>query len=625
MATTATNRRNYSNTNLAEDDSQQTDCEQQLTADCLEIVQNAIAVVNPEAAIRTHCRLRCQTSLQIGTNGGVTYDLTEFDQILVVAFGKASSGMATSLVQILVSNETTTNHAGNGNQNNNNDNDNDDNNRLYSTIAHKLSGLVIVKDDHATQAQVDYLTQYNISVREASHPIPDERSVEATRELLQLVHQQATTTTADDNHHPPKRLILVCISGGGSALLCAPYAPHISLSDLRQTNTILLQSGLSIQEMNVIRKKLEVVKGGGLLAATGLGDDHNKIDNSDDDSTATSNHCPQPVVQMVSLVLSDVLGDPLDLIASGPTVRDTSTWQEAWDLVQQKLPQKGAELPEAVLHWLKNGKDKEAEDQEKKPPQSVGEGHGRHNKQSQEPEQRRHQICLVGNNALAVESAAQTAQRLGYHSIVLGTQFQGQAQDMAQFLVAMAQHIQQGPSILQKYSLGGGSTSATGETSTWPWKEQQQPQQQKRPRIALIAGGETTVTIPSDCQGKGGRNQELALTAALAMGPQRVASGLPRLRNIVMASVGTDGTDGPTDAAGAVVDGSTTLRLPGQAVVALQQHDAYHYLAQTYYNNNNNHDQKANRSLAALSSPLIRTGPTGTNVADVMVVLIDPN
>ena len=586
--------------------------EQELTADCLEIVQQAIAQVNPQTAIFSHCRRRVLVeesssprqhniqqenkqeetvassnqvvTLHIGrettesTDTSSYYNLLDYDDIVVVAFGKASSGMATALVQVLVGEqqeqEQDTNH-----QEEKQTTEPSLDATTTAKIADKISGLVICKDDHATREQVDYLARYNISVHEAAHPIPDHRSVQATLQLLNQIQPPPAQSSSSSSSSSPtsKRLVLVCISGGGSALLCAPQPP-ISLADLQTTNRILLESGWSIHEINVVRKHLELVKGGGLWtqATTASGDT-----NTTTRTTTTTD--------MVSLILSDVIGDPLDLIASGPTVPDTSTYQQAWTLVQQRLPQQGAELPSTVRQVLSEGVQREVQEQES----------------SQEPDKdevsessHSRRTCLVGNNALAVETAAQTAKSMGYHPIVLGTQFQGEAQDMAKLLVSMAQHIQQGPANLIPYSLGHDTN--------------------KKP-IALIAGGETTVTIPPNSTGRGGRNQELALTAALALRDERLASGLPVLRNIVVASVGTDGTDGPTDAAGAVVTGATTAHngsSPLTAAQALRDHNSYDY----FHNYNTVGQVNPNKSL----SPLIRTGPTGTNVADLMVVLIDP-
>jgi glycerate-2-kinase len=439
----------------------QTPEETQMTADCLKITNAAIRAVDPVFSVQASLVHLgdSQFSLQ-----GTVYDLNDYDKIVLVAFGKASSAMATAVVDRLV----------------------------QSLYCPELSGLVIIKDDHATTAELDKLARHNVTVKSAAHPVPDERSVAASEQLLDLVRDAASSQT----------LLLACISGGGSALFCAPH-PSLSLADLQATNTALLQSGWSIQDMNVVRKRLEQGKGGRLAQAA----------------------FPAP---MASLILSDVLGDSLDLIASGPTVPDTSTWQDAWELVKT-LPV--GTLPAAVQQLLQDGVDG-------KVPDSPSAHHAAFQQCLN---------CLVGNNAVAVTAAAARAMELGYNPVVLGTQLQGEASQVAQVFVGLAQHLQQ-------------QNDDTGYSMT------QLP-------AALIAGGETTVSIPKDSTGKGGRNQELALAAAIAMKTRK-------LRNIVLASVGTDGTDGPTDAAGAVVDGGTVDRLLGSAADALQRHDAYPYLEQ---------------------------------------------
>ena len=191
---------------------------------------------------------------------------------------------------------------------------------------------------------------------------------------------------------------------------------------------------------------------------------------------------------------------------------------------------------------------------------------------------------------MAVEAAAARASKLGYHPIILGTQIEGEAKEIATMYVAMALYLQQQGRQAKSDS---DSNSSFALSSSLP--------------VALIAGGETTVSLPPDNTGKGGRNQELALSAALRL----ESLGL---RNVVLASVGTDGTDGPTDAAGAVVDGTTVSKDITAAQNALSQHDAYTYLT----------GLSSSRPAADTRIPaLITTGPTGTNVADVCVTLVN--
>ena len=361
------------------------------------------------------------------------------------------------------------------------------------------------------------MERHDIFVQEASHPVPDQRSVLGATRIVDLLEKQASERT----------LVICCISGGGSALCCAPKPP-LTLQDLQSTNEALLKSGLTIQNMNVIRKRLEITKGGRLAAAA----------------------FPSTVI---TLVLSDILGDPLDLIASGPTVRDTSTWSDAIELVEQNESLQST-LPPAVLKLLKNG------------PQSTDEI----------PLQvfEKCDTVLVGNNELAVTAAADEAKRLGWHPVILSSRIEGEARHIASAYTAMAHQLS-----LQR---------------TRPFV----PYVMVSLPAAIIGGGETTVTLPPDNTGMGGRNQELALAAAIQLNELS-------LRNVVLASVGTDGTDGPTDAAGAVVDASTVDRHEESAADALQRHDAYTYFASF-----------------VVDSPLIITGPTGTNVADVCVTLV---
>jgi glycerate 2-kinase len=467
-----------------------------MTFDSRAIVDAAIRAVDPVFSIQQRLRHLDGSRFLLGAQDDEKiYDLKDYDKVVLVGFGKASSAMATAVLDRL----------------------------LESSFSPNLSGLVIIKDDHATSDELTKLEQHGISVHPAAHPVPDERSAEASSKLLQLVQESAS----------PQTLVIACISGGGSSLFCAPH-PSLNLSDLQATNTALLQSGWSIQDMNVVRKRLEQGKGGRLAQAAFPG-------------------------HVMSLILSDVLGDPLDLIASGPTVPDTSTWNDALQLVQEGLPEDA--LPKQVYQLLLDGVDGKIPDS----PSTDNPGFA----------QCTH--CLVGNNAVAVTAAAKKAHELGYHPVILGTRLEGEASQVARVYVGLAQHLQEQASSDTGYEYAMAKLPA-----------------------ALIAGGETTVSIPKDSTGKGGRNQELALAAAVAMKTSK-------LRQVVLASVGTDGTDGPTDAAGAVVDGGTVDRLAGSASDALQTHDAYPYLEQTDAND---------------CSPLVKTGPTGTNVADVCVILI---
>lgn len=440
-----------------------------MTADAKDILFKAIEAVNPVVAIERHLKVDKESSdpaiLVVQEQNFEMehyYDLSQYEKVIVVAFGKASSAMASAVLGRLLE-------------------------ARYPVK--QISGLVIVKDNHATPDECKFLQAHHIKVREASHPIPDHRSVAASNEILTCVQDKTE-----------RKLVISCISGGGSALFCAPNE-RLSLEDLQSTNKLLLSSGMKIQEMNVIRKRLELGKGGRLAASAYPG-------------------------HVLSLILSDVIGDPLDLIASGPTVPDTSSWKDAWDLVRA-LPQEVL-LPDAVLSLLHDGVSGKLND-------SPSQDH---------PVFRHCQNILVGNNAIAVQAAAERAKSLGYHPLILGTQLEGEANQAARFLVTMSQHARNG---VPSFSFA----------MNYP--------------LALLFGGETTVSLPSSgIHGKGGRNQELALQAAILLKSKG-------LRQVVVASLGTDGTDGPTDAAGAIVDGTTVDRLPGDALKALSRHDAYPY------------------------------------------------
>ena len=347
-----------------------------------------------------------------------------------------------------------------------------------------------------------------------------------------------------------------CISGGGSALFCTPKA-SLDLSHMSQFNEQLLACGMPITEMNVLRKKVEVGKGGGLVRAANLS-------------------------RSITMVLSDVIGDPLDLIASGPSVKDESTWSEAWDLVHRYELGNGGkyELSGEILNLLRDGKDEEDLATDSSYSEQEGIGVNIHREGADKDCFESSRTVLVGNNALAVSAAAEEAEKLGYNPVILGTTIEGEALHIANMYISMAEQVQ--------YQRTNPSLS-TFPVANLP--------------VSLIAGGETTVTLTTN-SGKGGRNQEIGLAAALKMKSRN-------LRDIVLASVGTDGTDGPTDAAGAVVDGATIERVESDnghkylGEEALRNHDAYNFF-----------------SLLRHDTPLVKTGATGTNVADVCVVLI---
>jgi hydroxypyruvate reductase len=330
--------------------------------------------------------------------------------------------------------------------------------------------------------------------------------VAATRAIVELLE----TTQAND-------LVICVISGGGSALLTLP-AGDISLENMQRTTDALLRSGATINEINVVRKHLDVVKGGGLarLAAP---------------------------ARLLTLVLSDVVGNPLDSIASGPTVGDSSTFADAARVFDHYALWPG--LPETVVSRIRRGCAGELPDTPKPGDALFSEA----------------QTRVVGSNLLACEAAAEAASQAGFHTLVLTTFVEGEAREAGRVLAGVLREV---------------------DASSHPL-----------PRPAcIVAGGETTVTIRGE--GKGGRNQELALAAAFSL------RGLER---VLLASIGTDGSDGPTDAAGAWVDGATLDRAAELGVdpaASLAANDSYTFFDKV--------------------GGLIRTGPTHTNVNDIYLL-----
>ncbi len=378
---------------------------------------------------------------------------------------------------------------------------------LCDLLGERLTGgLVITKYSHRTPGPATG----PVAVLEAGHPLPDEAGVAGARRLADLLSR---ATDRD--------LVLAVLSGGGSALLTLP-AEGLSLADLQATTDLLLRCGATIVELNAVRKHLSRIKGGGLarLAA------------------------PAPVV---SLILSDVVGDPPDVIASGPTAPDPTTFAEAWAVLRRYALV--GRVPAAVRERLQAGMAGRLAETPK-PGDALFE---------------RVQNAIVGSNRLAAEAAVRAARQAGLHALLLSTFVEGEARQVARVAAALAKE-------LVHYD-------------------------RPIPRPAcLVWGGETTVTVRGS--GQGGRNQELALAAALAL------DGLP---GVVLVALGSDGTDGPTDAAGAVATGQTVARaraLGLDPAVHLADNDAYPFFD-------------------ALDD-LIRTGPTGTNVNDLLFLFAFP-
>jgi len=347
-------------------------------------------------------------------------------------------------------------------------------------------------------------------LRTAGHPVPDESSVAAAHEVVDRLDRLG----ADD-------VLLFLLSGGGSALLTWP-AGRLVLDDLRSTTEILLAAGASIDDLNTLRKHLDRVKGGQLARRGAPG-------------------------RTLELVLSDVVGDRLDVIASGPLTADPSTYADALEVVERWGVWR--ELPSRVREHLRRGRDGELDETPKPGDPCFLSVDSR----------------LVGGNRPAVEAAAAEAERRGYETLVLTTQLTGEARAAGGVLAAVAREV-----------------VASGAPVT--------------PPACVVAGGETTVTVRG--YGSGGRNQELALGAVEGL------AGLPA----ILGSIGTDGVDGPTDAAGALAFGDTLERAQDLGVdprKALAHNDSHGFFE-------------------ALGD-LVVTGPTGTNVMDLQILLVaDP-
>ena len=373
---------------------------------------------------------------------------------------------------------------------------------VESLLGERVSdGVIVVKDGHGLPLQ-------RVRVHEASHPVPDERGLRGAEEILSLLSGAGE-----------RDLIICLLSGGGSALLVGP-AEGVSLKDKQKVTQLLLASGASIHEINTVRKHLSQVKGGGLA------------------------HAAHPAT-LVSLILSDVIGDDLDAIASGPTVPDSTTFPQA----EQVLRRYGIwdQVPKSVRVYIEKGVKGEKAETPKPGDLSF----------------QRDTWELVGTNLQALKAAKKEAERLGYQTIILSGMMEGETREVAKAHAAIAKEV-----------LSSGNPIA--------------------PPACVLSGGETTVTLQGD--GKGGRNTEFALASAIA---------LEGVENVVVLSGGTDGTDGPTDAAGAFADGKTVTRARERdldPIDYLQRNDSY-----TFFE--------------TLGS-LVITGPTRTNVMDVCVMLV---
>ncbi len=436
------------------------------------ILAAGLQAVEPGEAVRRHLKREDKRLIVAGT----AYDLGAYRGVYLLGIGKASVAMAEAVEEVIG--------------------------------AQVAGGLVITK--HLNEKQktknekdktknVKRKDQGKIVFLEGGHPLPDERSLGAGEKVMELV----TSLHPDD-------LLICLISGGGSALMTAPVE-GVSLADLQALTSALLACGVRIDEVNTLRRHLDRVKGGGLAKLTGG-------------------------ASVVSLILSDVVGNPLEAIASGPTAPDPSSRDEARAVVKRYALQD--KIPASLLKALE------------RVPETPKLGDALFSKVRN---------LIVGSNLLAAQAALRQAQEEGFHPYLLRTDLQGEAREAAFELATFLRQAKQ-----------------TGQPVPAP--------------ACIVAGGETTVTLGPD-PGRGGRNTELALAAV---------TELADFPGVLLATLATDGEDGPTDAAGAVVNGESYRR-----AIALGQHPAEALRRNDSY------------SFFAALDDLLKPGPTGTNVNDL--------
>ncbi len=363
-------------------------------------------------------------------------------------------------------------------------------------------GIVVTKYGHA-------LPLKRIALIEAGHPIPDSTGVLAVRETRALL----AGLTEDD-------VVLCLISGGGSALWPAP-AEGITLEEKQEVTNLLLRAGATIRELNAVRKHLSEMKGGQLA------------------------RWASPA-RVISLIMSDVIGDALDFIASGPTAPDTTSFSDALAIVQKY----GADVPPAILERFQKGA-RGLVPETPKPGDPIFKHVDNH---------------IIANNRLLIDAASEKARELNFKTLILGTEVEGEAKDIGRFFAAIARE-----------------TARSGNPIQAP--------------ACILAAGETTVTVRG--HGLGGRNQEMALAWAISMASR------PSPGTSCFASVATDGSDGPTSAAGGLVDPFTCARAVELGLMPLKflrSNDSSNFLKST--------------------GDLIITGPTQTNLMDLQILLV---
>ena len=353
-------------------------------------------------------------------------------------------------------------------------------------------------------------------IKEAGHPIPDANGVAGSKIIAELAKKADKDT-----------LVLCVISGGGSALMCLPEEP-ITLKEYQNLTKELQSCGATINEINSVRKHIEQLKGGKLAELA---------------SKAT----------LVTLVLSDVVGNPPDVIASGPTVPDRTTFADACGVMDRYNLWAKEDLYKNIADHLREGK-KGNRNETPKEGNTTEEGDdifaGNH-------------YCLIGSNEITAKAAFEEARKRKFKPLLLSSYIEGEAREVGKVLAGIGKAMASDSELFKEYD-------------------------------CVIVGGETTVSLPDGCWGRGGRNQEMALSAAIA---------LDGVKNVMVVCLATDGTDGPTDAAGAIAHGETVARARAKGMDPykyLENHDSYHFFA-------------------ALGDTLM-TGPTNTNVNDLYFV-----
>ena len=372
-------------------------------------------------------------------------------------------------------------------------------------------GIIITKYGHSAGYEPGPGScESKITLYEAGHPLPDENGLKATKKIIELVKR------ADKN-----TLVVCLISGGGSSLFVAPYK-GISLTEKQMITDTLLKAGADIGELNTVRKHISKVKGGRLAEIA------------------------YPT-KIVSLIFSDVIGDRIDVIASGPTSPDETTYNDALKILEKyDLADK---TPKTVLEILRSGLNGLI------PETPKGE-----NRIFEHVEN-----IIIGSNKIALYAAKEKACALGLTAEVISAELTGQARDVGEWLAKKAVEARNASKAMDDR------------------------------KICLISGGETTVTVRGN--GLGGRNMELALSFAME---------IEGVNGITLLSAGTDGTDGPTDAAGAIVDGQTIAKAKSISIdprTYLANNDSYHFFDKI--------------------DGLFITGPTGTNVMDIQIIIIE--